>query len=81
MPTFDKYGRSTIPQDAQDSINKNKVALKVGPEYGAGCLSAPLALRHRLTPPAPSSSSCLGPTGYAHWQGTSVAEPDVAENL
>jgi len=27
-PTFDKYGRSTIPQAATDSINETKLALK-----------------------------------------------------
>ena len=29
MPVFDELGRSTIPQEAKDSINKNKIALKV----------------------------------------------------
>jgi len=47
MPTFDKYGRSTIPQEAQDSINKNKVALKgpLGTPIGKGHPSLNLTLR------------------------------------
>ncbi|EGD79740.1 isocitrate dehydrogenase 3 [Salpingoeca rosetta] len=47
MPTFDEFGRSTIPQRAKDSINENKIALKgpLGTPIGKGHPSLNLTLR------------------------------------
>lgn len=47
MPTFDKYGRSVIPEVARESINRNRVALKgpLGTPIGKGHPSLNLTLR------------------------------------
>jgi len=46
-PTFDKYGRSTIPEAAKESINSTKIALKgpLGTPIGKGHPSLNLTLR------------------------------------
>ena len=65
MPTFDKYGRSTIPQEAQDSINKNKVALKVRSILCAVSLSAVGAAVPRRRPTSVSHHPGLPTSPFA----------------